>query len=79
MSQGLLESIVLESQICNTTDSYSDDNKTVTDKQWGFTKGRSMEVIFSKLTEKWKQSVDNGIVFGVVFINFQKSFRDGFA
>ena len=41
-----IPSKLLESQICNTVDSHLDDNKIVTDLQWGFIKGRSY-----KLTE----------------------------
>ncbi len=69
-----IPSKLLESQICNTVDTYLDDNNIVTDMQWGFTKGRSTEGILLKMTETWKQSVDNGLTVGVVFIDFQKAF-----
>ena len=69
-----IPSKLLESQICNTVDSHLDDNKIVTDLQWGFIKGRSTEGILLKLTEIWKKSVDNGLIVGIVFIDFQKAF-----
>ena len=46
-----------------------DENKILTDIQWGFITGRTTEGIILKLTEKWKQSVDNGLIVGVVFID----------
>ena len=69
-----IPSKLLESQICNTVDSHLDDNKIVTDMQWGFIEGRSTEGILLKLTEIWKKSVDNGLIVSVVFIDFQKAF-----
>ena len=69
-----IPSKLLESQICNTVDSHLEDNKIVTDMQWGFIKGRSTEGILLKLTEIWKKSVDNGLIAGIVFIVFQKAF-----
>eukprot|EP00795_Rhopilema_esculentum_P003498 gene3498-1881_t len=59
-----IPSKLLESQICNTVDNHLDDNNIVTDMQWGFAKGRSTEGILLKLTESWKQSVDNGLIVG---------------
>ena len=60
--------------ICNNVDSHLDDNKIVTDMQWGFIKRRSTEGILLKWTEIWKKSVHNGSIVGVVFIDVQKAF-----
>ena len=38
-------------------------------------KKHSTEVLMLKLTERWKQELDNGNVVGVLFIDFKKAFE----
>ena len=50
------------------------ENRLISEKQWGFRKGRSTEGLLLKLTETWKAKIDKGFTIGVVFIDFQKAF-----
>ena len=42
--------------------------------QCGFRKGLNAQHFLTKLSEKWKQSLYNGLVFGVSLTDFWKSF-----
>ena len=42
--------------------------------QWGFRKGRSTEGLLLHMTETWKQALDEGLIVGVLLIDFRKAF-----
>ena len=65
---------LLQGQICDTIDNQINENRLISEKQWGFRKGRSTEGLLLKLTETWKAEIDKGFTIGVVFIDFQKAF-----
>ena len=65
---------LLEGQVCEIIDKHMENNKLITDKQWGFRKGRSTEGLLLQLTEEWKSQIDRGYVVGIIFINFRKAF-----
>ena len=46
----------------------------VTDNQWAYRKRRSTELLLIHLTETWRRAIDNKLVVGAVFIDFQKVF-----
>lgn len=61
---------LFESQICNIIDIYLNSCGIKSCKQWGFSKGLSIEVMFILMIEGWKIVIDNGLIVGVVFIDF---------
>ena len=65
---------LLEDQVCDSMDKHLNSNQLKSKNQWGFSEGRSTEGLLLRLTEKWKQSVDQGLIVGIVFIDFQKAF-----
>ena len=65
---------LLESQACKIIDDHLDAHGLLSDKQWGFRKGRSAEGLLMRLTENWKREIDDGKIVGVVFIDFKKAF-----
>ena len=65
---------LLESQACKIIDDHLDAHELLSDKQWGFRKGRSTEGLLMRLTENWKRKIDDGKIVGVVFIDFKKVF-----
>ena len=65
---------LLESQACKIIDDHLDAHELLSDKQWGFRKGRSTEGLLMRLTENWKREIDDGKMVGVVFIDFKKAF-----
>ena len=65
---------LLEDQVCDSMDKHLNSNQLKSKNQWGFSVGRSTEGLLLRLTEKWKQSVDQGLIVGIVFIDFQKGF-----
>lgn len=67
----ILESCVAD-MIANHV--YSENEALVTDNQWAYRKGRSTELLLIHLTETWRRAIDNKLVVGAVFIDFQKAF-----
>ena len=65
---------LLESQACKIIDDHLDAHELLSDKQWGFRKGRSTEGLLMRLTENWKREIDDGKMVGVVFKDFKKAF-----
>ena len=63
---------LLEGQVCEIIDKHMENNKLISDKQWGFQKGRSTEGLPFHLTEEWKSQIDRGYVVGILFIDFKK-------
>ena len=53
---------------------FSENEALVTDDQWAYRKGRSKELLLIHLTETWRRAIDNKLVVGAVFIDFQKAF-----
>ena len=53
---------------------FSENEALVTDNQWAYQKGRSTELLLIHLTETWRRAIDNKLVVGAVFIDFQKAF-----
>ena len=53
---------------------FSDNEALVTDNQWAYRKGRSTELLLIHLAETWRRAIDNKLVVGAVFIDFQKAF-----
>ena len=52
---------------------FSENQALITDKQWAHQR-RSTELLLIHLTETWRRAVDNKLVVGTVFIDFQKAF-----
>ena len=65
---------LLERQECEIIDKHMEDNELISDKEWGFQKGKSTEGLLLQLTEKWKSQIDRGYAVGIIFIDFQKAF-----
>lgn len=42
--------------------------------QWTYKKGHSTERLLIGMTEDWRQALDNSLLVGVVFEDFQKAF-----
>ena len=53
---------------------FSENEALVSDNQWAYRKGRSTELLLIHLTETWRRAIDNKLVVGTVFIDFQKAF-----
>lgn len=65
---------LLEKVVCNSFDDHMISNGILTDRQWGFRRGYSMESLLLHLTESWGSSLDRGHKVGVLFIDFRKAF-----
>ena len=66
---------LLEEQMCEIIDKHIENNELISDKQWGFRKGRSTEGLLLQLTEEWKCQIDRGYVVRIIFIDFHKAFN----
>ena len=53
---------------------FSENEALVTDNPWAYRKRRSTELLLIHLTETWRRAIDNKLVVGAVFIDFQKAF-----
>ena len=69
-----IPSKIYESLICEELDSHFKNSNIINHHQWGFTKGKSTELLMLHLTEKWKAALEEGKYIGVLFINFKKAF-----
>ena len=43
-------------------------------KSWAYRKGRSTKLLLIHLTETWRRAIDNKLVVGALFVDFQKAF-----
>ena len=64
----------LKVMLVRSLDDHLDADELLSDKQWGFRKGRSIEGLLMRLTENWKREIDDGKIAGAVFIDFKKAF-----
>ena len=55
-----IPSKVYESITCDQLDSHITKNGLSNKHQWGFTKGKSTELVMLHLTETWKNAIDQG-------------------
>ena len=69
-----LPSKILEGHVSKQIDEHIEQHNLSNDKQWGYKKGRSTELLLLKITEHWKTEIDNGKTIGVLFIDFKKAF-----
>ena len=53
---------------------FAENQALITDNQWAYRKGRSTELLLIYLTETWRRAIDNKLVVGALFIDFQKAF-----
>ena len=60
--------------ICSEIEKHVFSQNLSSKHQWGFKKKHSTELLMLKLTERWKQELDNAHVVGVLFIDFKKAF-----
>ncbi len=65
---------LFESQACDAIVNHLRTNNPLSNKQWGFNKGRSTEELLLQLSEKWKKAMDKGLIIGATFLDFQKAF-----
>jgi len=61
---------LISSQLNNHLTNFNLQN----DHQWGFRPQRSTEDLLLYMTEKWRKAIDNGLIVGVLFIDFKKAF-----
>ena len=66
----LLESVENGSQL----DFFLHDFQLTTNSQWGFTKGKSTELLLLNMTENWRSALNQGKSIGIIFLDFQKAF-----
>ena len=65
---------ILESCVADmiTKHVFSENEVLATDNQWAYRKGRSTELLLIHLIETLQRAIDNKLVVGAVFIDFQK-------
>ena len=69
-----ISSKIHEGQICYHLDNHIKVNGAKTPNQWGFTEGKSTELLLLHMTEIWKYALDQEKVVGVLLIDFKKAF-----
>ena len=69
-----IPSKVFESIICDQLDSHITKNGLSNKHRWGFTTGKSTELLMPHLTETWKNALDQEKIIGVLYIDFKKAF-----
>ena len=69
-----IPSKIYDNLICEELDSHFKNSNIINHHQWGFTKGKSTELLMLHLTEKWKAALEEGKYVGALFIDFKKVF-----
>ena len=64
----------MKGQISKNLDDHIESNDALTTNQWDFRKGRSTEGLLLHMTETWKQALDEGLIVGILQIDFRKAF-----
>ena len=59
-----LPSKILEGHVSKQIDEHIEQHNLSNDKQWGYKKGRSTELLLLKITEHWNTAIDNGKKLG---------------
>ena len=49
-------------------------NNLVTDKQWAYREGHSIELLLVHLSEIWRRAIDENKVVAVAFVHYRKAF-----
>ena len=65
-----IPSKIYESLIFEELDSHFKNSNIINQHQWGFTEGKSAELLMLHLIEKWKAALEEGKYVGVLFIDF---------
>ena len=65
---------ILEAVVCNSINDHLQSHNLLSRNQWGFRKNRSTEGLLLHMTETWKSALDQGLVVGVLFVDFRKAF-----
>ena len=68
-----LPSKILE-HVAKQGDKHIEQHNLSNERQWGYKKGRSTELLLLNLTEQWKIALDIGKTIEVLFIDFKKAF-----
>ena len=66
---------ILEAVVCNYVNNHLQSHDLLSHNQWGFRKNRSTKGLFLHVTETWKSALDQGLVVGVLFVDFRKAFN----
>lgn len=64
----------MEDKVSTSLDLHIKSLGLLSDNQWGFRENYSTEGLLLHLTEIWKETLDNGLKVGIVFIDFRKAF-----
>jgi hypothetical protein len=70
-----LPSKMLEKHVSQQIDEQINQHNLSNDKQWGYKRGRSTELLLLNLTEHWKMALGSGKTVGILFIDFKKAFH----
>jgi hypothetical protein len=65
---------VLESILCDALMEHLNGNHLLTDKQYGFRKGRSSTIQMLHVTDTWTKLIDQSDSIDVIYTDFQKAF-----
>ena len=60
--------------VCNSVKNHLQSHDLLSHNRWGFRKNRSSEGLLRHMTETWKSTLDQGLVAGVLFVDFGKAF-----
>eukprot|EP00795_Rhopilema_esculentum_P017109 gene17109-8626_t len=69
-----LDIIDIDEEHCKPIDDHAQKQKLYSDKQWGYSEGKSTETHLLLLIETWKHIIDRGEIVGALFIDFRKAF-----
>ena len=64
----------MESCVAVTVTSHIRGHDLSDHHQWAYKKGHSTEHLLIRMTEDWRQALDNSLAVGVVFVDFRKAF-----
>ena len=65
---------ILEVVVCNFVNNHLQSHDLLSHNRWGFRKNRATEGLLLHMTETWKSALDQGLVVGVLFVDFEKAF-----
>ena len=64
----------MEKIIRNKLEAYLKTNKLITEKQFGFVKGRSTVLQLLKALDEWTEAMESGSQTDTIYTDFQKAF-----
>ena len=65
---------MIETRVASNIIDHVVKQNLIDDRQWAYSKEKSLEQLLIQITEKWRIAVDRKLMVGVLFVGFTRAF-----